>query len=473
MKISELKVLVARGESERLEFKKTTTQLNAAFETVCAFLNGKGGTVLIGVTSEGKITGQDVTDNTRQEIANHIAKLEPSAQAKINIDYVPIEKNKNVIVIKVSVGNHVPYAYHCRSFMRNQSTTMYMPQHRYEQLIVERGQLNHVWEEQPAVGYDIDALDEEEIYKTIADGIHEGRAPASAQKEDIEEILKRLNLVIDDKLKRAAVVLYAKLGELKFMHCMIKMARFKGTDKLGEFLDNQQLYGNAFQILDAADAFLRRHLPIASFFKPDQFKRVDKPILPVMAVREALINAIVHRDYADVCTDISLAIYDDRLEIWNSGSLPKTLNVAALRRKHTSILRNKLIANAFYVRGLIEKWGIGTNKMIDLCKQQDIPEPEFAESFGGLLVTFRFKEPVGVVIKKITAASAKIRLNERQKTILSIIRAHKTAGLKQIIAALTNPPSERTVQKDLRYLKQQGLIFLTGHTRAAEWAIKL
>lgn len=471
MTLNKLKKLIAQGEAETLELKKSTGLLQAAFETVCAFLNGKGGILVIGVTNEGKIVGQDVTDNTRQEIANHLAKLEPPAQAKIKIDYVPIEKNKKVIVIAISTGNHHPYTYDARPFLRSQSTTARMPQHRYEQLIVERGQLNHAWEEYLATGYDMKALDHEEIYKTVADGIHEGRIPASAQKEDVKEILQRLNLLIDDKLKRAAVVLYAKPGELKFMHCMIKMARFKGTDKLGEFIDNQQLYGNAFQLLDAADTFLRRHLPIASFFKPDQFKRVDKPILPVMAVREALINALCHRDYADLSTDISLAIFDDRIEIWNSGSLLKTLNVDALRRKHTSILRNKLIANAFYVRGLIEKWGIGTNKMIDLCKHQDIPEPEFAEFFGGLLVTFRFKEPIGTVINRTTAV--KVRLNERQEVILSIIRAHKMVGLKQIISELINPPSERTIQKDLRYLKHQGLITLTGHTRAAEWTIKI
>lgn len=101
-------------------------------------------------------------------------------------------------------------------------------------------------------------------------------------------------------------------------------------------------------------------LLIASHFKA-QLKRIDKPALPVMAVREALINAICHRDYADRATDISLAVFDDRLEIWNSGTLPSQISIEDLRHKHDSVPRNKLIANAFYVRGLIEKWGSGTN----------------------------------------------------------------------------------------------------------------
>jgi ATP-dependent DNA helicase RecG len=100
-------------------------------------------------------------------------------------------------------------------------------------------------------------------------------------------------------------------------------------------------------------------------------------------------------------TDSSLAIFDDRLELWNSGSLLKRLTIEDLRHTHESVLRNRLIANVFYVRGLIEKWGIGTNKMIDLCRQEGIPEPEFMARSGGLAVIFKFKEPVGTTPRSI------------------------------------------------------------------------
>lgn len=92
MTLKELQILIKEGEGLTIEFKKTTAKLQAAFETVCAFLNGRGGTILICVTNDGKIIGQDVTDSTRQEIAHHLAKLEPSAQAQIEIEYTAIEK---------------------------------------------------------------------------------------------------------------------------------------------------------------------------------------------------------------------------------------------------------------------------------------------------------------------------------------------------------------------------------------------
>ena len=388
MQINQIKNLIKKGESQNIEFKKSTAQLQAAIETICAFLNGSGGVVLIGVSNDGKIIGQDISDHTRQEIAKEINKIEPAAQVVVN--EILISEKKYLIMMQVNSGHHAPYIYDGRAYRRNQATTSKMPQHRYEQLLVARGQLNYSWEEVLASEYSIKDLDQEEIYKTIADGIRENRIPASTQREDIKGILKRLELMKEGFLKRAAVMLFAKQRALGFSQCMIKMARFEGTDKLGNFIDNQQIRGNAFNLLEEADAFLRRHLAIAGFFKPDQFKRIDKPTLPVMAVREALINALCHRDYSDKSTDIALAIFDDRLEIWNSGELLNKLTVKSLRHSHHSVLRNKLIANVFYVRGFIEKWGIGTNKMISLCKQEDLPEPEFRENQGGLTVVFRF-----------------------------------------------------------------------------------
>lgn len=471
MQLDQIKALVSQGESNVLEFKKSTSALHAAFETACAFLNAEGGTVLIGVADNGKIIGQPVSDKTRREIAAEMSRFEPAAQLAINISYVPVANEAQVIVIKAQVGEHPPYAYDGRPFYRSQSTTRRMPQHLYEQLIIKRGQQNHSWGDMVATDYNLDDLDQEEIYKTVADGIRENRIPASAQSENATQILQRLDLMVESQLKQAAVVLYAKQEKLKYVQCMIKLARFKGTNKLGDFIDNQQIYGSAFRLLKEADAFLRRHLPIASFFKPDQFQRIDKPALPVMAVREALINALCHRDYADRSTDISVAIFDDRVEIWNSGSLPPKITVKDLKYAHDSVLRNKLIANAFYVRGYIEKWGTGTNKIIDLCKADGLPTPQFIERTGGLAVILKFAAPIGATAKK-TKMQAKIELTTRQAALVAIIKKHGTVSLQQIISELDSPPSLRMVKKELQHLKGNGFVALKGAARNSLWTTK-
>lgn len=470
MNLDKLKSLIANQESETLEFKASTTQLKPAFETVCAFLNGKGGIVLIGVNDQGKMIGQQISDSTRQEIARELRKLEPTAE--VDIHFTSIKDKKWIISLRVSAGEHAPYIYDGRAFQRHQSSTIRMSQHRYNQLLAMGGQGNYAWEEIITSEYDQSDLDIEEIYKTISDGIRENRMPASTQAEDIESVLKRLNLIKEGSLKLAAIVLYTKQASLKLVQCEMKMARFKGTDKLGEFIDNQQIQGNAFTLLSEADAFLRRHLPIASIFKPDQFKRIDKPALPVMAVREALINAICHRDYADRSTDISLAIFDDRLEIWNSGSLPTKLSVDDLRQPHDSVLRNKLIANVFYVRGYIEKWGIGTNRMIDACKEEGIPEPIFQERSGGLAVVFKFKTPIGqdIINRNIET------LNIRQKIIAEFLREAKSATTAEILNYLVSKnitaPTYRTIQRDLHHLRTIGIVELQGQTRGGMWILR-
>jgi ATP-dependent DNA helicase RecG len=211
MNLAKIKKIVMQGESDSVEFKKTTGQLRSAFETVCAFLNGEGGIVLIGVGDKGKIIGQEISDRTRQEIANTISELEPPAQSQININYVKLDKEKHIIAIKVNAGNHIPYAFEGRAFQRIQSTTSRMPQHMYEQLIIKRGQLNHSWETLPANrGFDILSLDHEEIRRTVDQGIRFNRIPPEAANEDIESLLTRLKLLQDGQLNNAAIVLFGK-----------------------------------------------------------------------------------------------------------------------------------------------------------------------------------------------------------------------------------------------------------------------
>ena len=154
------------------------------------------------------------------------------------------------------------------------------------------------------------------------------------------------------------------------------MTRYKGTTKLANFMDSKHIYGNAFKILSEANYFSMRHLPVASFFESDKFKRIDKPTLPVMAIREALVNAISHRDYTNQSASISFAIFDDRLEIWNNGTLPPELKLKDLKKRHESYPRNKRIAKIFYSRGWVEKAGIGTLRMLEDCKELGVPEPE-------------------------------------------------------------------------------------------------
>lgn len=386
-----VKRIIAQGESDTLEFKKSTAQLEAIAETLSAFANHNGGMVIVGVSDSGKMSGQHVSDSTKREIAQMLKRFEPPIHA--HSQYLSAGNGNYLIVLEISHDPaKVPVAYQGRAYTRVESTNALMPQSRYRELLVSHK--GPTWEELPAVSQDIQLLDHEEIQKTLRQAVAANRITQEALSEPIEKVLSHLELIKNEVLTNAAAVLFLKDTRSDYPQCLIRMARFLGKDETADFLDNQRAYGHAFQLLEDAHVFLRRHLPIASFYPKTGLQRIDRPALPSLAVREALINAICHRDYTNRSTSISLAIFDDRLEIWNIGTLPPQLSIESLKHSHGSYPRNKLIADVFYYRKFIEGWGTGTVKMIKMCQEENLPTPEFLERSGGLCVVFKFREPI-------------------------------------------------------------------------------
>jgi ATP-dependent DNA helicase RecG len=467
MKISQIKTLISKGESETLEFKKSTGQLPSAFETICAFLNGKGGTVLVGAANDGKIVGQDVTDNTKKEIANHITKLEPAAQSYINIQYILVG-NKYLIVFHVNKGSHMPYTYDGRAFQRNQSTTSRISQHAYEQLLVKRGQLNHSWEECVAEDLSFKDLDNELILHMVDLAIKRGRLSEGAIREKPIEILNKFDLLLEGKPKRAAVVLFCKSQSKQFIQSQLRLARFRGLDKK-EFIDNKQLNGNLFYLYDQAITFLNNYLPVAGKITDESPIRKDTPAIPYQALREALVNALCHKDYSIKGGAVSLAIYDDRVEISSTGTLPNGLSVKGLLKTHNSMPRNPLIAKVFYACGLIERWGRGIQNIIEFYKEAGNPAPKFIATNVDFTVCLPMHEPIAFGVKK---TSKKIILTPRQEEILGLLKKREPQSASEIFAKISNPPKLRTIKADLSYLMQQGFIETVGKGRNTTWRRK-
>jgi len=319
MKLNELEELAKKGESKTLEFKNSTAKLRSAAETLCGFLNEKRkGIVLIGVRDDGKLLGQDVSDHTQQELAQTIHGFEPPID--IDIDYVDLLNNKKVIVLQVNpMPDKIPYVFEGKPFQRTETSTSKMPQARYQQLLIEKTNTLAPWDEYPARNQDLDALDLEEIKRTLEDGVKKERIPADAIQEGTQQILKRFNLIEHGKIKNAAHILFGKDTRADYPQSYLKMARFRGTEKTDGFIDAKNVYGNAVKLLEEGRAFIDKHLLKGSYLKEGQFERIEVPTLPSLAIREALANALCHRDYRDPNGEISLSIYDDSLEIWSEG----------------------------------------------------------------------------------------------------------------------------------------------------------
>lgn len=237
----------------------TTALLNKAGETLCGLLNGKGGKVIIGVNATGELVGQHVSDKTLQELASLLNKFEPAPA--IEIEHIKFKQDKEIILLSAYPRKFdTPYVFDGRPYQRIESTTSVMSQQTYQILLLERDHHKHRWETE-TIEYAIEDLDAEEILRCVRIGVDVGRLP-EYHEENVALILDRLGVRKDGKLLNAAVVLFGKRFLPELTQCQLRLARFKGINK-SEFVDQKEMYGNAFFLLEESMLFLRRHLPIA------------------------------------------------------------------------------------------------------------------------------------------------------------------------------------------------------------------
>jgi ATP-dependent DNA helicase RecG len=334
-----------------------------------------------------------------------------------------------------------------------------MPQEKYQRLLLDRAHSSQRWENLPAA-LPLDDLDQEEILRTVRLGVAAGRMSPSTPA-NVADVLDRFGLRVQGLVLNAAVVAFGRRMLPDYPQCQLRMARFRGADKT-EFLDQRQTNGHALQLLEEAIQFLTRHLPVAGRIEPGVFERVDAPLFPPVALREALVNAFCHRDYSIAGSSVSLAIYDDRLEIWSDGTLPFGLSIGDLKRDHLSRPRNPLIAEVFYRRGLVERWGRGTQKIVELCVQAGHPEPEFVEQAGAVGVRFL---PSAYIAPHRIAHD----LTTRQRRILQGLAGRQEIGFGELRSLVAPTAAVRTLRDDLLHLKRLGMIGLRGRGRGALW----
>jgi ATP-dependent DNA helicase RecG len=461
----DIEAWAAEGESETAEWKSSTSSgcRTAAARTLCAFLNTRGGRVLFGVEPDGDVKGQVVSDKTLRDVTATMSEIEPPVFPEVKA--VGVADDRSVVVASVEKGHNRPYTFKGKSYQRVGSSNVEMDQSAYNEMLLQQLHGTSRWENEPAVGWTIEDLDQEEIIRTVEDGIRSGRIADPATR-DPSELLRGLGLIKDDHLLRAAVVLFARGDRLlpDFPQCQVRLAKFKGIDKT-EFIDNRQLEGNAFHLLRISTEFLRQHLPIAGKIVPNLFERQDDPIYPPEALREALANAFCHRDYSGGGGAVDVAIYDDRLEISSSGELHFGLTVEDLYEAHTSQRWNPAIASAFFKRGIIESWGRGTIKMAELTQQAGLPRPEFEEMPGTLVVRFR---PSSYLPPQRIGRD----LTDQQRQILAVLAARGQLRLGRIEELLGGEISRSSLQSDLQFLRSVDLVDAHGWGRGARWLLK-
>jgi len=475
----ELEELVAAGEGTTVEFKETTGQRGDACHTLCAFLNGQGGTVVFGVSRKGKLVGQFVSDETKKDLARCFYDLEPGVI--VDVEYVPVNETHQAIVCHVERGARRPYAYDGRPYKRVESTTVRMPQDEYDALLKSRAGYASEWERKVNPELTLDDIDLEEVRRTARKAVNVGRLDEATDTEDAVSLLDHFKVRKDGRFLNAAAALFGKIHVGNYPQCQLKLGWFKGhTTKTFGDIDNK--FGHIGQLMDVAMRFCFKHLNLSAVIS-GKIERDEELEIPAAALREALINAFAHRSYEERGTTVYLAIFEDRVEIRNPGDFPAELNTKRLFSppQELSIPRNPLIANVLYMRKSIETWGRGLGVMAEECQRFGLPLP-VTDVKGGFVVTTFMRPEATVGMKSGTNLDQRDpdpiqidpdvdpdngdKLNAR---LLEVVRFNPLISRKMLAAELD--VSERKVRETIKKLKDVGIILRQGPDHGGIWRI--
>jgi len=443
-------------ESETLEFKESLSGWKEIIETISAFSNTKGGTILIGINDSGKIKGVDIGKSTLEDLANKIKEnTDPKIYPHITTKAID---GKSIIIIDVKESSdHLILAFG-RPLKRMSKSTMRMSKDEYENLILEKHKDKLQFDTQICPKATIRDIDKEKV-RWFLRKAKEERNYDIDPGTPIKEVLNRFNLMQNEKLTNTAILLFSKDSQRFFPQVKIRAGRLKGSEGL-DFIDMKLLEGTIPELREKAMQFIMDHIRHAVFF--DANRRYDRWEYPLRAIEEVLNNALAHRDYFSNA-DIQLSIYDDRIEVWNPGELPKPLTPEDLKRKHKSIPRNKILADKLFLIKFIEQWGKGTNRVVDEMRQNNLPEPEFQNFSGGFEVTLF--GPGKSFEKEIEKEKLhKLEINERQKNAIEYLKREK-AITRQIYCQINNI-GDTYAKKELKELIQKKIVRRIGKGRS-------
>lgn len=363
-------------ENEVIEFKKTTGELKEGIISIVSILNKhQSGKLYFGIKDNGEIVGQDVSSKTIREVSKTISEnIEPKIYPTVN--KIKLE-DKECILVEFE-GDDIPYLAFGRAYMRVGDEDRQLSAKEIRKLILKDENDVGKWESKVS-DYTVEDIDEELLKEFIEKGRKAKRINFPYTNK--EEILNKLNLVNkNNQLLNAGYILFAKEAKLE-----LQMAIFATETKL-TFLDIDQVFGNVFELIEIAESYIRKNIKWPVNFKSGSMERVEIPEIPLEAIREAIINSLIHRDFKNPKSN-EVAIYKDRVEIFNPGEFPEGFKPEDFIEGQGSIPRNPLIANTLYLSKDIEKWGSGFRRITEACQKSNT-KVKFEIRKNGFMVIF-------------------------------------------------------------------------------------
>lgn len=416
-------------EQQNIEWKESWR--DEYLKWICGFANAQGGKIYIGKNDKGEVVGLYNTKKLLEDIPNKVRDV-----LGILVDVNLHETEKGVFLEIIVEPQPFPVNFKGQYHYRSGSTKQELKGSALDKFMLEKK--GKKWDGVPVPNISVDDLKNEtfEFFKKRA--IVSKRIDESVLTEKNINILENLRLTEKPYLKRASILLFHPDPEKYFTGAYIKIGYFQ-TDT--ELIFQDEVKGNLFEQVEKTIEILFTKY-IKAIISYEGIHRVETYEYPKDAVREAILNALAHKDYS-MGVPVQISVYDEKLMIWNYGQLPEDWTVENLKQKHSSIPYNPDIANAFFRAGLVESWGRGTIKIIEQCKEHGLPNPEFENSGKDFWVIFRKDIYNEISLKKLG-------INDRQ--IKAVLYAKENDRISNKEYQSINNVSKRTATYDLTEL---------------------
>jgi len=471
MKPEKLRKVLLLGENQNVEYKSNCRSIDAIGATVCGFLNSGGGFVVCGVNDEGNICGI-ATPDTATEKMDKALQLNISPKSLISISIQTVE-NKPLAVIEVPAGKDIPYAYKDGIYVRERERTRKADVETIRDMVLRKSVEPDRWERRFSTAEPESDMDVQELRTAVA-STRKARGTFFRNPENPLMVLEDLSVARYGRLTQGGDVLFCKNPATRYPQVRVRAACFSRDRASDTFRDMKSFEGPLVSVLEQVFDFIIRNTPTVSRFLKNNLQRQDESLYPSEAIREGLINAFAHRDYADFSGGIAVHIYPTRLEIWNSGSLPEGITPGTLAKGHLSVLRNPDIAHVLYLRGLMEKLGRGSVLIIQSCTERGLPKPSWiSDEKSGVTLTFYAPE-VTPEVRLLSAIKGEMTRQEIQGAVglkddEHFRKKYLLPALESGLLEMTIPDKPRSSRQKYR-LTRKGLeiLELPAHNETAD-----
>lgn len=470
-------------ENQHIEFKQSWR--DEYLQYICGFANAQGGTLYIGIDDKGEVCGIKNAHTLLENLPNQINQtMGLLAQVDLHVD-----EEKEYISIHVEPSDQA-ISYRGKFYYRSGSTLQEMNGVALTDFLFRKN--NTTWDQSIVEEATLNELDAESVDYFVRKAVDAQRLDVSVRELSHIQLLRKLKLVNhEDQLTMAALLLFGKDIEKWNLMASFRIGRFQQSQANLLFQDN--IVCPLIHMPERVLWTLRSRYLVAPIHY-EGLQRIEPLEIPEDALREMVCNAIVHKNYLG--PHIQMRVWDDKIELWNFGELPYNYTIEKLLQTHESYPRNPLIAQIFYLAGLIEQWGRGYEKIHDAFVREHLMQPTFEQARGGILVTIPREKFIAIQTGKSIGAELSTtpddqtsqksvqksvqKSTEKQQAIYDLIKnkgsleplnepLNELLNTERIALLLDIPYS--TAKRIVKDLEKKGLIVRVGSKKNGYWEI--